>query len=134
MSIMLLLLLMSSVRGPTTRCLQTMQILSKFLLTMIQIYLAIHFKDYKHRLKKESSPCQMVAPTYLNSQSLREWRQLLAKRFAVKCTKSDIFKQMFPLNEKQRMGLRKHEKYAVCFCRAHKLCKSSIPVTQRILN
>ena len=70
----------------------------------------------------------------LNIQSLRERRQILAKRFAVKCTKSENFKKMFPLSNKQYDGLRKQEKYEVKFSRTLRLCKSSIPAMQRLLN
>ena len=67
-------------------------------------------------LKEEYTDYE-AALVRLNMQSLRERRQMLAKRFAVNCTKSENFKQMFPLNEKQQMGLRKHEKYVVSFAR-----------------
>ena len=70
----------------------------------------------------------------LNIQSLRERRQILAKRFAVKCTKSENFKKMFPLSNKQYNGQRKQEKYEVKFSRTLRLCKSSIPAMQRLLN
>ena len=64
----------------------------------------------------------------------RERRQVLAKRFAVKCTKSENFKKMFPLSNKQYDRLRKQEKYEVKFSRTLRLCNSSIPAMQRLLN
>ena len=70
----------------------------------------------------------------LNIQTLSERRKTLAKRFAVKCTKSEKFKNIFPVNNKQHMDLRKSEKYSVNFSRTLRLCKSSIPAMQRLLN
>ena len=51
----------------------------------------------------------------LNIQTLSERRKTLAKKFAVKCTKSEKFKNLFPVNNKQHMNLRKSEKYSVNF-------------------
>ena len=70
----------------------------------------------------------------LNIQSLSDRRQILAKRFATKCTKNEQFKNLFPLNNKQHVNLRNPEKYSVKFSRTLRLCKSSIPTMQRLLN
>ena len=70
----------------------------------------------------------------LNIQSLCERRKVLAKRFAEKCTKSERFRDLFPLNNKHHLKLRKTEKYLVKFSRTLRLCKSSIPLMQRLLN
>ena len=70
----------------------------------------------------------------LKIQTLSERRKMLAKRFAVKCTKSEKFQNLFPVNDKQFMDLRKSEKYTVNFSRTLRLCKSSIPAMQRLLN
>ena len=70
----------------------------------------------------------------LNIQSLCERRKVLAKRFAEKCTKSERFSDLFPLNNKHHLNLRKTEKYLVKFSRTLRLCKSSIPAMQRLLN
>ena len=68
----------------------------------------------------------------LNLQNLSERRQMLAGRFAVKCTRNDRFKELFPLNS--ITGVRDSEKYAVKFAHTDRLKDSSIPAMQRILN
>ena len=46
----------------------------------------------------------------MNLMSLSDRRQVLAERFAIKCLKSDKFKDLFPENNK-KFELRKEEKY-----------------------
>ena len=65
--------------------------------------------------------------------SLSDRRQLLAKRFALKCVKSDRFKDLFPINQNGK-ELRNSEKYLVRFCNGSRLQNSSIPAMQRLLN
>ena len=69
----------------------------------------------------------------LNLMSLSDRRQMLAERFALKCTKSDRFKNLFPKNHK-KMELRSTEQYLIKFCNGSRLQNSSIPVMQKILN
>ena len=70
----------------------------------------------------------------LNLESLTERRQTLAKKFAIRCTRNENFKNLFPLNQRKNVNLRKQEKYEVKFSRTLRLCKSSIPTMQRLLN
>ena len=70
----------------------------------------------------------------LNLESLSERRQTLAKRFAIRCTRNENYKNLFPPNERKNVNLRKQEKYEVKFSRTLRLCKSSIPAMQRLLN
>ena len=58
---------------------------------------------------------------------------MLAGRFAVKCTRNDRFKELFPLNSNDA-GVRDSEKYAVKFAHTDRLKDSAIPAMQRILN
>ena len=74
------------------------------------------------------------ALVWLNIQNLSERRKALAKRFTEKCIKSERFSDLFPLNNKHHLNLRKTEKYLVKFSRTLRLCKSSIPAMQRLLN
>ena len=69
----------------------------------------------------------------LDLLSLSDRRQMLAKRFALKCVKDDRFKDLFPRNE-NNLGLRSSEKYLVKFCKNSRLQKSSIPSMQKLLN
>ena len=83
---------------------------------------------------KEEYTDYRAALSRLNIQTLSERRKSLAKRFAMKCIKSEQFNNMFPLNNKQDINLRNPEKYSVNFSRTLRLCKSSIPAMQRLLN
>ena len=58
---------------------------------------------------------------------------MLAGRFATKCANSDRFKDLFPLNAKEK-EFRTNEKYAVRFAHTDRLKDSSIPAMQRLLN
>ena len=70
----------------------------------------------------------------LNLDKLSDRRQMLAKRFANKCDKSEKFKHLFPKNEKSSLNLRDPEEFHVNFARKKRLFKSSIPAMQRIWN
>ena len=65
----------------------------------------------------------------LNIQNLSDRRQMLARRFANKCVKSDRFKGLFPVNDN-----RSTDKYAVKFAHTDRLKDSSIPAMQGMLN
>ena len=82
-----------------------------------KIMLKDDYENYSQALKK------------LNLQNLSDRRQMLAYRFAVKCVKSDRFKDLFPLNDK-----RNSEKYAVKCAHTGRLMDSSLPAMQRLLN
>ena len=69
----------------------------------------------------------------LNLQTLSDRRDMLASRFANKCTNNDRFKDLFPTTE-HGLNLRKKEKFKVKFASTQKLYKSSIPSMQRLLN
>ena len=84
-------------------------------------------------LKEDYSDYE-TALTRLNLQNLSDRRKTLALRFATKCTNNVRFTDMFPLNDKQHLNLRNPEKYLVNFARTLRLCKSSIPAMQRLLN
>ena len=70
----------------------------------------------------------------LNLQNLSDRRKTLALRFAQKCTTHERFENLFPLNDKENLNLRNPEKHKVKFARTLRLCKSSIPAMQRLLN
>ena len=69
----------------------------------------------------------------LNLQSLSDRRQLLAKRFALKCAKSEKFNDLFPLNQNDTY-LRDWGKYKVKLSRTGRLQESAIPAMQKLLN
>ena len=69
----------------------------------------------------------------LNLMSLSDRRQMLAERFAFKCSKSEKFKDLFPKNHK-KIGLRNDESFMVKFCKGSRLQNSSIPTMQKLLN
>ena len=83
-------------------------------------------------LKDQYSGYQQALAS-LNLQSLSDRRQLLAKRFALKCTKSEKFNNLFPLNQNDTY-LRNGEKYKVKFARTGRLQDSAIPAMQKLLN
>ena len=68
----------------------------------------------------------------LNLETLSDRRQLLAKRFATKCTKSEQFSDLFPLNP-TGPDLRNNEKYKVKFARTSRLKDSAIPTNAETL-
>jgi hypothetical protein len=69
----------------------------------------------------------------LNLQTLNDRRQLLAKRFASKCAKSEKCSDLFPLYPSSAY-LRNNEKYKVKFARTSRLKDSAIPAMQKLLN
>ena len=69
----------------------------------------------------------------LNLMSLSDRRQMLAERFAIKCSKSENFKDLFPKNHK-KIGLRNEESFMVKSCKRSRLYNSSIPAMQKLLN
>ena len=83
---------------------------------------------------KEEYTTYESALSRLNLQNLSERRKTLALRFAKKCTENDRFADLFPVNDKDHLNLRNPEKYDVKFARKLRLCKSSIPAMQRLLN
>jgi hypothetical protein len=83
---------------------------------------------------KEEFTTYESALSRLNLQNLSERRKTLALRFAKKCTENDRFAGLFTVNDKDLLNFRNPEKYDVKFARKLRLCKSSIPAMQRLLN
>ena len=86
-----------------------------------KIILKDEYQSYNEALEK------------LNLQNLSDRRQMLARRFAEKCLKSDRFKDLFPLND-NTIDVRNDEKFFVKFAHTDRLRDSSIPAMQRLLN
>ena len=86
-----------------------------------KIILKDEYQSYNEALEK------------LNLQNLSDRRQMLARRFAEKCLKSDRFKDLFPLND-NTIDVRNDEKFLVKFAHTDRLRDSSIPAMQRLLN
>ena len=71
----------------------------------------------------------------LNIETLASRREQLCLDFALKCTKNDRVKHMFPINEKSHdMQTRHEDKYKVQFANTGRLQKSSIIYMQKLLN
>ena len=68
-----------------------------------------------------------------NLNTLKSRRSMLSKRFAVKCTKNERTKDMFPLAVKN-VNTRHSEKYEVTKAKTNRLLVSAIPSMQRQLN
>ena len=83
---------------------------------------------------KEEYTSYEAALDRLKLDNLSERRKKLATRFAKKCTTHDKFAELFPLNDKNALNLRNAEQYQVKFAKTLRLCKSSIPTMQRLLN
>ena len=83
-------------------------------------------------LKEEYNGYNQALET-LNLQNLSDRRQVLAKRFALKCVKSEKFTNLFPENQNNN-DLRSGDKYKVNFARGGRLQTSAIPAMQKILN
>ena len=67
--------------------------------------------------------------------TLADRRKMLSLRFALKCTKTDITKHMFPLNtSKANANTRNPERYQVPFAYHERLKHSAIPMMARQLN
>ena len=68
-----------------------------------------------------------------NLKTLKARRAQLSKVFAIKCTKNERTKDMFPLKT-QIVETRNPEKYEVTKAKTNRLAKSAIPTMQRQLN
>ena len=80
-------------------------------------------KTYKENLK------------HLNIETLTEWRDILSKRFADKCTKNPKTKDMFIHKTKEhKMKLRKENQYQVQKINTVRMQKSAIPQMTKYLN
>ena len=66
-------------------------------------------------------------------QTLKSRRSILSRNFAIKCTKNDRTKDMFPVKV-QTVNTRNPEKYAVTKARTSRLALSAIPTMQKQLN
>ena len=86
-----------------------------------KIILKDNYTDYISALEK------------LKLQNLSDRRQILAKRFAIKCVESDRFSDMFPINP-NNTDSRNKEKYLVKFAKSGRLQNSSVPIMQKLLN
>ena len=72
---------------------------------------------------------------HLELETLESRREQLCLKFALKCTKNDKLKHMFPLNQKShKMGTRNEEKYQVQQANTDRLKNSSIIYMQNLLN
>ena len=70
-----------------------------------------------------------------NLELLRDRRQELSLKFAIKCLKSTRTNEMFPKREKEHlMQNRNSEKYEVQSAKTNRLKNSAIPYMQRLLN
>ena len=88
-----------------------------------KVILQEKFKGYKHALKT------------LEMESLKDRREYLCLNFALKCTKNNKVKDMFPLTTKiHEMKTRNPEKYHVNHANTERLRKSAVPYMQRLLN
>ena len=87
----------------------------------LRIMLKDDYVSYEHALK------------ITNLQTLSDRREILLKRFALKCAKNPRTADMFPLKQTRR-NLRRQEVYQVTRARTDRLAKSAIPAMQRILN
>ena len=87
----------------------------------LRIMLKDDYVSYEHALK------------VTNLQTLSDRREILLKRFALKCAKNPRTADMFPLKQTRR-NLRRQEVYQVTRARTDRLAKSAIPAMQRILN
>ena len=66
---------------------------------------------------------------------MKNRRQELCLKFAIKCTKSEKTQEMFPKREKEHnMQARNEEKYYVQHAKTNRLKNSAIPYMQRLLN
>ena len=69
----------------------------------------------------------------LKLQNLSDRREMLALRFAKKCTKHEKSKDWFPLNESS-IKIRNGDKYKVNFASTGRLQYSAIPAMRELLN
>ena len=91
--------------------------------TAVKIILKNNYKDYESGLTK------------LGLDTLTDRREQLCKAFAIKCTKNEKLKHMFPLNAiSHTMKTRKREKYRVFKARTERYKKSAVIYMQGLLN
>ena len=89
----------------------------------IRIILGRNFDDYSKALSE------------VNLDLLKNRRQELCLKFAIKCTKSEKTQEMFPKREKEHeMQARNEEKYHIQHAKTNRLKNSAIPYMQRLLN
>ena len=88
----------------------------------LRIILADDYTDYESGLKISKL------------QTLKSRRTQLRLRFALKCTKTERTKDMFPTNNQNGVYLRYPEKYQVTMASTGRLANSAIPTMQRQLN
>ena len=67
-------------------------------------------------------------------ETLRERRVAQCDKFALKCVRSDRFKEWFPLNQARRSARREGEKYKEEYARCSRLYNSPIFYMRRRLN
>ena len=71
----------------------------------------------------------------LGLETLSSRRETLCLNFAIKCTKSDRIKHMFPLNEKRHdMETRNEDKFKVQFAYTTRLKNLPIVYMQKLIN
>ena len=88
----------------------------------LRIILADDYTDYESALKISKL------------QTLKSRRTQLRLTFALKCTKTERTKDMFPTNNQNGVHLRYPEKYEVTMASTGRLANSAIPAMQRQLN
>ena len=69
----------------------------------------------------------------LNLQKLETRREMLSKKFALKCLTNPKTSKMFPV-KKNNKNLRYSEKYVITHARTERLKNTAIPYMQRQLN
>ena len=84
-------------------------------------------------IMKEDDQTYEDALEKLKLQNLSDRREMLALRFAKKCTKHERLKDWFPLNNSS-IKIRNGEKYKVNFASTGRLQYSAIPAMQKLLN
>ena len=71
----------------------------------------------------------------LEMETLESRRETLCLNFAIKCTKSEKLKHMFPANNKtHEMGTRNQESFQVHHANTGRFQKSAIIYMQKLLN
>ena len=89
----------------------------------VKIILGNQYNDYEESLIKA------------DLDSLKDRREELCKKFALKCIKNDKTKNMFPINKKEHvMKARKEELFTVNYANTGRLKDSAIPYMQRLIN
>ena len=83
---------------------------------------------------KERYETYSEALDILNLQTLRNRRQSLCLKFAMKCTKHDKAKVLFPINVMPDKHTRERDTYRVQHAKTSRLKDSAVPQMQRMLN